>query len=187
MGGTAMVNMRAIAPILADLLRDDPERAAAIGAWARATMPPGHLDQEEAAGRESRDMAAHVFGSRGGQVIPTTAQEVSDPVLVTALDLLVRWGVPGGGVRTCLHGPHPLHPEPVIAAAWKPDVIVCADCTLLLNLGLRPESDADRTCDLCGHICSRVEDGDGIWATALVIGALTFFYGVCSDCREVPA
>ncbi|SCL20480.1 hypothetical protein [Micromonospora inyonensis] len=84
--------------------------------------------------------------------------------------------------------PAPTRPAPaapVVAAAWKPGLIVCHACTYLT--ALPRGSDRDRTCDACGRVCAGVEHGDGIHPGMVQLGPLVYQYGVCGDCKPITA
>jgi hypothetical protein len=55
-----------------------------------------------------------------------------------------------GEGRTCRHNPNVLCPQPVWACAWKPGLVVCAECLHLFDVATVAE---DRTCDGCGRVC----------------------------------
>lgn len=67
------------------------------------------------------------------------------------------------------------------AAAWRPGLVVCAACLVLLTLPAR--SVATRTCDGCGHVCAGVDAGDPIHPCAVGFGSLIYRFGVCGGCR----
>ncbi|GAA4559482.1 hypothetical protein [Pseudonocardia xishanensis] len=85
-----------------------------------------------------------------------------------------------GAGSTCPHDPSPERPQPVVTAAWRPDLITCARCTHLL--ALVPGSAADRTCDSCSRVTSGLRD-DGVFPGAFALGPVQLMLGVCRDCR----
>jgi hypothetical protein len=56
----------------------------------------------------------------------------------------------------------------------------CLRCPLVLE---EPGSEADRSCDRCGHICPD-QDGQRILPTILVIGRLLVGLGLCPECAR---
>lgn len=86
-----------------------------------------------------------------------------------------------GKSATCLHDPHPMRPQPVAAAAWKPGLVVCARCQHLLEL---PKGSVkDRTCDSCGKVTAGVENDDPMWPIRVAKGPFIYLAGACRDCR----
>lgn len=109
---------------------------------------------------------------------PTEITQPPEWLRLSMLDTFIGW-VRGTG-RTCLHAPHPLRPEPVSACAWKPGIVVCAQCHPLLAA----HGDRDRTCDRCGHLCDGIDAGDPIYPFVVWFGALAFHTGLCQPCRD---
>lgn len=95
---------------------------------------------------------------------------------LSATDALVSWSE--GESRTCMHNPDPLRPSPVFACAWKPRLIVCAECTHLF----RVSHSAPAACDGCGFVCSGVEGCDGIHPVSYTFGMVVFLMGFCGRC-----
>jgi hypothetical protein len=153
-----------------------------VAARLRALLPGHILDQADAAVDETLVMTkalAALLGARSGAVYP---DELPGWLRLVVLDAWV--GYVTGRARTCRHNPSAASPRPVFAAAWKPDLITCAGCIVLLSL--RKDSAADRTCDACGHCCAGVDDNDGIYPALIQLGPMTFQYGTCIDCRQTP-
>lgn len=81
-------------------------------------------------------------------------------------------------VRPC---PHLAHPRPAFTFLWL-DRVVCGAC--LGAWDLPPlEGDPDRTCDLCGHVCSG-PPGDPIYPSSVQCGPILVFYGGCQRCMD---
>jgi len=165
---------------LDDLLCDvAPETLAAVGdrfpAWyrdqARAATTQIHTGLQNAAARGTIDHTAAM-----------PASQHPGWVRLSVLDSLVRWFA--GTADTCIHNPHPSRPQPVMSAAWKPGLVVCGRCTRLL--GAPPDSEADRTCDACGHVVAGLDAGEPIYPFTVVCGLLMHAAGVCGDCRYWP-
>lgn len=89
----------------------------------------------------------------------------------------IRWYA--GRVKTCMHAPTPQDHKVVMTAAWKPDLVVCQQCDYMLTL--RPGSELDRTCDLCGYVAAGGEE-DPISGYVSQFGVLLYTYGACKDC-----
>lgn len=138
-----------------------------------AASPPGRFDQQIAAARDSRLLSPRTVSP---SATPSGAP-TPDWVRLAALETFAEW-VTGRG-RTCMHAPDPDRPQPVIAAAWRPGLVVCAECLHLL-CGLSRTEDA--RCDACGRVTTGVENRDGIRPYGTFIGPLTYRVGVCEDC-----
>jgi hypothetical protein len=93
------------------------------------------------------------------------------------LDVVLKWHE--GRVLTCIHMPVPARPQPVFAAAWKPGVLVCAQCKNMLAV----TGVADTICDGCGHQCKGLPD-DGIMPVTAFVANLGYQAGVCVGCHE---
>jgi hypothetical protein len=165
-------------PVLAldELLTDPPEW---LRAYAAEVLNTHVGDQFLAACRDAHhalktisavDPAARVDHPDPGQV--------EDWLRLGLLDTLLAW-LTGKGRRTCMHAPHPARPEPVYAAAYKPGLVVCAQCLPML----RVSGEADRACDACGHVCAGLEHGDPCYPIVLALGPFTYAAGACPACR----
>ncbi|MGC5012969.1 hypothetical protein ACLQ2R_19580 [Streptosporangium sp. DT93] len=137
------------------------------------------LDQAGAATQHTQRILAAIAAEGGGDLLPVTFTQHPDWVRLGLLDSLATWIT--GQSSTCLHGPDPMRPQPVVAAAWKPGLIVCTACVRLLSL--RKGSPKDRTCDGCGTV---VPDTGDIWANATSYGEFVYRFGVCDGCRYWP-
>ncbi|KXK61960.1 hypothetical protein AWW66_11000 [Micromonospora rosaria] len=150
-------------------------------AQLRAATPVHVVDQLDAATDHAHQFmttAAHAaLGESNART--TDAAGVPGWLRLPLLDTLTTWFA--DQAATCRHQPHPDRPEPVIAAAWKPGLVVCTRCAPMT--GLPRNSDRDRTCDRCGRVCAGVEHGDGIYPGMVQVGALVYQYGVCGQCR----
>jgi hypothetical protein len=163
---------RLAAPELDELLdRLPPDVRTAL-----RTMHPGRGDQLDAAQADAVALVELALDASAGWV-PRT--EVDGWIRLTALDTLIAWI--GGDGRTCMHDPDHRRPEPVFSCAWKPRLVVCMQCTHLLEA----VGDADKVCDRCGHVCEGVEAGDPIYGGAVCLGAMVYEYGTCGDCRSM--
>ena len=67
-----------------------------------------------------------------------------------------------------------------LRAAWKPGVVVCAQCVHLLGVS----GIADTICDGCGHQCKGASEGDGITPFVTFTGSLGYQAGACDSCYE---
>ncbi|MEU8327124.1 hypothetical protein [Micromonospora sp. NPDC048839] len=145
----------------------------------RAVTPTAHLDQDDAAAGH----ATQIMTAAAGPTLGTTDTHRLDPgdapgwLRLGLLDTWIRWTT--GTADTCRHQPTHDRPQPVIAAAWKPGLVVCPDCAMLTAA---PRT-ADTTCDACGHQCGDLASGGGIYAGMVQLGPLIYQYGTCADCR----
>ncbi len=171
------------AVLAADEFLCSPNRAQVV-AEVRRRIPTDQLDQLDAATRHvHRGMVATVVEGRAASIVALPPSEHSAWARLGALTALATW-LAGQG-STCLHDPQPCRPEPILAAAWRPGLVVCSDCTHLLTLPRN--SDADRRCDGCGHVCAGVEENDPIYRANLALGPLQYLSGTCTGCRYWPA
>ncbi|MFY1703930.1 hypothetical protein ACN28G_19710 [Micromonospora sp. WMMA1923] len=149
----------------------------------RAHAPAGLVDQADAAADDALQLMAAAARHAGADHIRAAAPaDIPDWVRLPLLDTVTAWAA--GQAATCRHQPTPGRPQPVLAAAWRPRLVVCAACTHLTALA--PGSDPDRTCDRCGRICAGVEHGDGIHPGIVQLGPLVYQYGTCGDCQPHP-
>jgi hypothetical protein len=125
----------------------------------------------------------HATAGRIGAVASGTTKAAWLPgwLRLALLDALATFM--DGAADTCCHAPVPSSPQPVMAAAWRPGLVVCMTCTHLLPQ--RRGSAADRTCDGCGRVCAGTPD-DPIHPGLLALSILIFEYGVCNDCKPPP-
>jgi hypothetical protein len=156
-------------------------RYAELHAAIRAAAPVGLVDQLDAAGVDAhRLMTATADALLGGSnAHGLDAADVPGWLRLPLLDTVTAWI--DGRAATCRHQPDPHRPQPVVAAAWKPGLVVCPACTFLT--ALPRGSERDRTCDGCGRVCAGVEHDDGIWPGMVQLGPLVYQYGTCRDCR----
>jgi hypothetical protein len=171
-------------PTLAfDALLTDP-RYAEVAAELQTMLPTWFRDQADASARTTSHMVDvlrdHIGSHQFGGIAPA---EVPDWLRLSVLDALVNWIT--GRAEMCRHAPDPLAPQPVLAAAWRPGLVACAACAHLFRL--RRGSDAEATCDACGHRCAGLEAGDGIHPAFIQAGSLLFQYGVCGSCAPPDA
>lgn len=146
----------------------------------RALVPTGLLDQADAATAEVRGLLDRVTAT--GDLADRFDLPSGDHPSWVRLGLtttLASWCT--GMAATCLHGPHPSRPQPVHAAAWKPNLVACGECIHLL--ALPRNSDADRRCDGCGTVTAGPDIDGGIHQCMATVGALTYYFGACEGCR----
>ncbi len=148
-----------------------------LAAELRATLPTSLLDQADAAARDIAHRLQPTAARFGMQARHPSPVDVPAWLRLGALHALTGWAA--GHADTCRHNPNPHRPQPVAAAAWRPDLIVCGACTHLL--AIPNGSPTDRTCDACGQECD-----DGIYPCTIVLGLLAYAFGVCGDCRPAP-
>ncbi|MEU8312912.1 hypothetical protein [Micromonospora sp. NPDC049033] len=143
----------------------------------RAVLPAHLVDQVDAAADEAHEVLAAFPGRTARR--PATAAELPSWLRLGLVDTLLTFTT--GRATTCLHNPTASRPQPVLAAAWRPGVVVCLACAPLLSLKHDPA--ADSRCDGCGHQCAGVDENDGIYPGRLQLGPLIYQYGCCTDCR----
>lgn len=150
-------------------------------AHLRAATPVNVVDQLDAATDDAHQFMTAVAHAALGESDPraTDAAAVPGWIRLPLLDTLTTWM--DGQARTCRHQPHPDRPQPVVAAAWRPGLVVCAGCAYLT--ALPRNSKRDRTCDRCGRVCAGLEHGDGIYPGLIQLGPLVYQYGTCAGCR----
>lgn len=162
------------------LCRLTPEQAETL----RAGVPTWFRDQADAAADE---IATNLLTAQQAGIVGEAPQMPTHQhpawVRLSVIDTLVKWWA--GQNDSCLHAPHPMRPQPVCSVAWKPGLIVCGDCTHLLDIPRN--SAADRTCDGCGKVTAGLEAGDPIYPFTVVCGVLSHGVGVCGDCRYLEA
>jgi hypothetical protein len=139
----------------------------------RRHISPGFSDQVTAAADQAMKYAQTASGAQPGAV---PQDQIPAWIRLGALDAVLGWLDRTG--RTCMHDPDPLKPSPVYAAAWRPGLVTCMECTHLLE----PRGKAAFICDCCGHQCDE-DAGDPIWPGMLGLGGMTFEFGCCTDCR----
>ena len=105
---------------LARLSREDSERV-------RTEAGVSYSDQVDAAQRQTVAESERVLKNPARWVSNTSSPAW---VRLGAYDVLLAWFQ--GRADTCLLAPSPLNPEPVFAAAYKPNLLVCQRCTHLL-------------------------------------------------------
>ncbi len=145
----------------------------------RAAYPTHVVDQLDAASRDSINATRLAYRAGGQQQIEESLNDWSEfPewIRLQLADTFLAWSEGTG--TTCLHDPTPQRPQPVIAAAWRPRLVVCGACTHLL----RCTGAADRTCDGCGRVVAGLDQGDPMRTITVMFSALAFQVGVCHDC-----
>jgi hypothetical protein len=161
-----------------------PTERAEFRAELSATLPPAlrsEIEQLDAARTDATNLITLAETIISGGEPPTWAGEAPGWIRLGAIDTALGW-VRGTG-RTCMHAPDPHKPEPVWAAAWKPNLVVCTMCVPLLKVF----GDTDKTCDCCGRVTVGVEAKDGIFTLSTIIGAMIYQAGACRDCLPSPA
>ncbi|MEV8638924.1 hypothetical protein AB0395_45445 [Streptosporangium sp. NPDC051023] len=137
------------------------------------------LDQNEAAAVQVYEGMTQAAAAVGEGVVNLAPSQHPDWVRLGLLAALITWC--SGKSGTCTHVPNPMRPQPVAAAAWKPNLVVCDACRHLLSI---PRGSAkDRTCDGCGVITEGIDHGDPIWPVSVAHGGFVYLVGVCASCR----
>jgi hypothetical protein len=162
--------------LLNDALAGDPDELRRLADQAAAVTPTGLRDQLDAARAEARAALRRMAPLLGADESPDI--DTPEWARLGMLRTYVRWGAGRGS--TCLHAPTATRPEPVVAAAWRPDLVACSRCPHLLLL--RHASVADRSCDGCGRPVAGAEHGDGLTPAVVGYGPLNWLFGSCADC-----
>lgn len=147
------------------VMREHPERLAEL---AQHT-PTWLADQLRSAARDAHRSATAIPGA-------TVAGEPPTWLRLAALSTLLTWT--NGTGTTCEHHPRIERPEPVVAAAWRPDTVTCRTCADVTFTEGISDDDAQR-CDGCGTTPS-----SGLHPGHLAIGPLLMFYAMCVRCRD---
>ena len=170
-----MISSQTLAVAIADAIRD-PEGRRLLSALAERE-PVGLLDQSRAAARDADTLAVALTEDPTGRW-DSPVETLPDWLLLPILDGLTAWM--DGDARTCVHSPHPLRPEPIVMAAWRPGVISCARCAPFVFKAKRG-SELDRTCDRCGYVVTGTDE-DLILPARITYGATVYLFGLCGDC-----
>lgn len=140
-------------------------------------------DQLAAADDEQSAVFAATAKILGTDVLDVDRRQVEGWVRLLLLDATLSFL--RGQSDLCMHSPSPRCPEILYAAARRPNLIVCAQCTHLLHL--KKGSTQDRTCDGCGTV---VPHDIGLRPRAIKGAApITLMFGTCDGCTQmtVPA
>lgn len=100
---------------------------------------------------------------------------------ISFAETLLTWA--SGRGETCMHAPLISPPKPVASAAWKRWMVVCPECTHLLNISGEKASEEKNTCDGCGHVASG-KGNDVIQSAAVNIGPMIYMFGCCGSCLK---
>lgn len=137
-------------------------------------------DQISAAARHVRQSICDGARDHGFAYLERPACDVPEWVRLGLLDAFAAWV--GGHADTCQHQPTYRRPQPVVAAAWRPGVIACGQCT---HLFLLPRHrDNDRRCDGCGRITTGPENSDGIRPNVAALAGFAYMFGTCAECSD---
>jgi hypothetical protein len=164
--------------LLATRTKLPPELRDALHALIPEVLGAGFADQQQAATADSTRLLNRLADYQGDTVIAGRLDTLDDWLRLGLLDTVCAWHA--GEARTCLHDPHPLKPQPVWAAAWRPRLVACLHCLHLLKV---PTQQADKTCDLCGRVVAGLEADDGIYPIVVQYANLTYQAGACSYCE----
>lgn len=147
------------------------------GGDPRATLA---IDDILTAGAEGALTLMRIIAEAASGDLPANPAEVDGWLRLSVADALR--GFLDGSARVCAHNPTLCRHEPIFSCAWKPALVVCAQCIPLL----KPTKKAAATCDRCGRVCASLADGGGIHPLIVQLGLLTFQAGACPDCRPDP-
>jgi hypothetical protein len=142
----------------------------------RARAPVHLLDQLDAAAAQSERLFKGMGAAMKATVGGVDYANVPDWLRLSLVDTWARFI--GGTIDTCQHAPRIDHPQPVVAAVWRPGLIVCAHCIHLT----KATGTADLTCDRCARVCAGLDHGEGIHSCSITFGPLLYFFGLCPGC-----
>lgn len=132
-----------------------------------------HADQVCAAARETEHLmragAEAAEWHAGGIGLDEVPEWVGNGMLAA----LARWT--SHRARLCSHKPSALRPQPVLAAAWKPNFVVCLKCAHRTEP--EPGSVEHYRCDGCGNVGDEQVNGH-----VLSLGPFLYEVGVCETC-----
>lgn len=171
---------RAVGPVVLTLDRaiQDPLFASVLARCTGQT-PTWYSDQMSAAQDEALATSKQAVTEGAFKTLAEGyTRDLPGWLRLGAFTALVEWTLGQGS--TCMHDPHPMRPQPVYAAAWRPGLVVCARCPHLF--ALRHSSERDRTCDCCGKVVSGVIAEDPIRPSMVHIANLTYSVGTCMGC-----
>lgn len=151
----------------------------ALADQLRARNPPWFKAQYAAASAANDRVALSYARSIGVTPNLATPGQFPDWLRLGLLLTMAQWAEGAG--ETCPHRPQIWRPQPVVAAAWTPGLVVCPGCIPLLIV--EAGSVKDRTCDGCGHVCDGPDAGDPIYPSTVTYGPLTYMVGTCTGCR----
>lgn len=126
-------------------------------------------------------LAAGMERSTAGTLHEVRWADIAPWVRLQVLDVWASWHE--GTAETCPCWPVPQRLELVVTALWRPGLIACPDCARTL---LRARGEADRTCDLCGHVVAGLDEGEPIYPRTLAYGHMLVSWGECPGCKTVP-
>ncbi|MFI5495283.1 hypothetical protein [Actinoplanes sp. NPDC051859] len=152
---------------------------------ARALAPAAVIDEADIATGQAFNVLTKMAESPGsGGLILSAPKDIPGWLRLSVMDAVATYFA--GRADTCRHSPSPRAPIPVFAAAWRPGVVSCGACCGYL-FAIPSDTDADATCDRCGHRCTGVAAGDPICPAMVQFGPLVYQYGVCRDCLPPQA
>ena len=141
----------------------------------RRTAPLHLVDQFDAAATQAERLLKDMGRDLGATLGGLDYAAVPDWLRLSLVDTWLAFIA--GTADTCMHAPVVSRPEPVVAAVWRPALIVCTACTHLTKV----TGEADRTCDRCARVCTGLA-GDRIHPCSLTFGPLLYMFGLCPGC-----
>jgi hypothetical protein len=153
--------------VAADRLLHDPNLRDVLDGMSNSidkTDP--YTEQLIAAADEASALLGHGDGACG-------SAEAAPWIRLGAMTALTKWGL-HEDVRLCSHEPHHMRPQPVFAAAFMPNAVVCQKCVGLLF------QDGDR--HLCNGCGTRREAE--CYIGTMQIAAMTWMFHLCAECHE---
>ena len=142
----------------------------------RATAPVHLVDQFDAAARDVDRLLKDLGRDLGATIGGLDYTAVPDWLRLSLVD--TWFAFVGGTADTCMHAPVISHPQPVVAAVWRPGLIACAACAHLTKV----TGEADRSCDRCARVCAGLDAGEGIHGCSISFGPLLYMFGLCPGC-----
>jgi hypothetical protein len=132
-------------------------------------LPTAVTDQFDAGARDTRVLFEGLHGLLGGQRLPREYPDIPEWVRLAILSELMTF-MAGAG-RTCVHCDL-RRPQPMLAVAWKPGLVVCRYCYAMT----KPTKAENEHCDHCGVRT------DTFSSLVVPWGLLIWEAGICTDC-----
>lgn len=124
----------------------------------------------------AHDLLAHVAANFGSGV--GAAPDL--PEGLRAVLMPIYDAFQSGRSNTCTHSPDPASGQTVLAAAWRPDLVVCRHCSYFLID--RPEPARDVVCDGCGKRAAGHGPAEQTWLAMVQLRHMLIQVDLCGAC-----
>lgn len=169
---------QALAGLIKAALLGDPAAKAYL-ANTEGRLPSWLTDQIDAATAETARATEKMVAMGIAKQVDLPPRQYPEWVIDGISVTMAKWMT--GEMDTCIHAPSPNRPQPVMAVAWRPNLILCMKCVHLTQLPRGSVS--DRICDGCGHVCGGSNAGDPIHPGQVHIGMMRYVFGACTECQ----